>query len=159
VTSPPPSVPHEPEIEMLGRVARRALWTFRRVLWAAGAAAVLFGLHSALGAPNTGVFAFVRAFELLPAERPPAVSAAGVVRGAVWLCAGVPLLVRVDWLFGRGRWPALAAGAVAWGAPALLPPDHEYGFVLRFFASLIACLTLLVWRTLWSLAAVRTPPA
>jgi hypothetical protein len=64
--------------------------------------------------------------------------------------------VRVDWLFGRGRWIALAVGALLWFAAALLPGEREYGFVLRMFASLVACLTLLVWRTLWRLTQ---PPA
>jgi hypothetical protein len=153
MTSPPPSIPREPEIELLGRIARRALGAIRVALWLAGAVAVTLAIHRALGAPNTNLFAFVRAFELQPADRPPAWSAAGCVWGAVWLCAGLPLLAPVDWLFGRGRWIALAIGAVLWAAPALLPDDHTYGFVLRFFASLVACATLAVWRTVRSLAA------
>ncbi len=131
--SPPP---REPEIEALGRIARRAIRTIRTVLWLGGAVAVGFGLYQALGQPAAAVSA----------------------RGFVWTCVGLPLLAPVPWLFGRGRWPALAAGALLWFGPSLLPDDPEYGFVLRFFASLVACLTLLVWRTLATLGASDPSP-
>jgi hypothetical protein len=66
-------------------------------------------------------------------------------------------VVRTDWLFGRGRWWALGLGASLCFGAVLLPGDHAYGWVLRFFASLIACATLLVWRTVWGLTRHATP--
>ncbi len=137
-----PNAPHEPEIELLGRIARHGLWFLRRVLWVAGAFAVGYGLVRTWSADEVAT----------PSATVPAL-------GFVWMCAGSPLLCRVDWLFGRGRWLALVAGALLWFGPSLLAADPEYGFVLRAFASLIACVTLLVWRTLWRLTASAVPPA
>lgn len=134
--------PREPEIEALGRVARRALWLIRRVLWIAGAVAVGYGLWRG----------WTRG-DLTGAVPQPSAS------GVVWLCVGLPLLARIGWLFGRGRWLALGVGGLLWFGASLLPDDPDYGYVLRFFASLIACLTLLVWRTLWSLTAGATGAA
>jgi hypothetical protein len=69
----------------------------------------------------------------------------------LWLCIGLPLVVRTDWLFGRGRGPMLAVGVVLWVAPVWLPGDHEWGAVVRAFATFVACSSLLVWRTLFGL--------
>lgn len=141
MTSPnqTPTTPREPEIELLGRIAGRFLWLVRRVLWLGGAAALAHGCWRSstdsgwdLGQPSS--------LATLPAAT-----------GVVWICLGAPLVVRVDWLFGRGRLPALAAGAGLWFGACLLPREQEFGYVLRCFASLVACLTLLVWRTLWQL--------
>jgi len=136
VVSPTLPPPREPEIEVLGRIARGGLWVVRRVFWLAGVAAIAFGVWRTFTAP---------------------IDAAGVVGttpnalGIVWICAGLPAVLRVDWLIGRGRWRALTLGAVLWFGAALLPHDHDFGFLLRVFASLVACLSLLVWRTLWRL--------
>lgn len=121
-----PTTPREPEIELLGRIAARAIRILRRVLWLAGAAAVGYGLWRFL----------------TQSER------AG---GFVWICVGLPLLLPIGWTFGRGRWRMLAvAAALVWG-PSLLPDDRDHGWILRCFAVLIPCLTLLVWRTVWRL--------
>jgi hypothetical protein len=136
----------EPEIELLGRIAGRALWILRGVLWLAGAGAVGFGIWT------------------MVAGEAPAPAAGSLPKGPalgfVWVCAGLPAMCPVDWLFGRGRWLALGAAALAWFVPSLLASDAEYGFVLRMFATLVPCLTLLVWRTLWSLTrrGARTVP-
>lgn len=142
VTSPTePAPPREPEIEALARIARTALWLVRRVFWVAGAVAVGHGVWRS-GVDGGWSFVAPYALATLPAAT-----------GIVWLCLGLPLLVRTGWLFGRGRWPALGLGAALWFGACLLPMDHTYGFVLRLFASLVACLSLLVWRTLWRLTA------
>lgn len=134
--APLPDLPREPEIELLATVARRGLWTLRAAFWLAGAIAILFGLWRSATPPVD--------------EAGHAGSAPNAL-GVVWLCAGLPLVARTEWLFGRGRWPALAGCALLWFGAIPLPHDHRYGFVLRAFASLVACLSLLVWRTLWRL--------
>lgn len=139
---PTDTPPREREIEVLGRIAHGGLWFLRRVLWFAGAFAVCYGLVRTWSADEVAT----------PGTTVPAL-------GFVWICAGLPLLVPVDWLFGRGRWLALVAGVLLWFGPSMLSADPEYGFVLRFFATLIACVTLLVWRTLWRLTASAAPPA
>lgn len=53
--------------------------------------------------------------------------------------------------------PALVAAAALWFSASLLPDDVEYGYLLRVFGSVMACLVLLVWRTLWGLTASSTP--
>jgi hypothetical protein len=116
--------PREPEIEALGRLATGALRVLRGVARLAGVVGIGWGLYSTVTHGATGI---------------------------VWLCAGIPLVLHVEWLFGRGRWLVLGGLAVLWFATALLPDDHEYGWVLRMFASLVAYSTLFVWRTLWSL--------
>lgn len=133
--------PREPEIELLGGIARRGLRVLRCVLWVAGAVGVAFGVWCTWSGADAKA----------PDTRLPAL-------GFVWICAGWPPLLRVDWLFGRGRWIALIAGALLWFGPSLLAADPEYGFVLRMFATLIACVTLLVWRTLWRLTVSATRP-
>jgi hypothetical protein len=127
MTAPDPTTPREPEIELLGRIARHVLWGLRRVLWLVGATAVGFGVHSCvwLGTP---VFVWF-----------------------VWFAGGLPLLAPIDWILGRGRLVALSVGAFLWFLPSLLAGDQDHGWVLRVFASLVAVATLLVWRTLWRL--------
>ena len=135
--------PREPEIELLGRIARRGLWVLRRVLWIAGVVAIVYGVTMIVAPADAS------AADPEPLPKGPAL-------GFVWVCAGWPVLVHVDWLFGRGRWIALGIAALLWAAPSLLVSDPEYGFILRFFATLVPCLTLLVWRTLWRLTAPST---
>lgn len=124
---PSPASPREPEIEFLGTLARRFLVLLRAVFFVAGIAAIAFGIHAL------------------------ATAAGADVNGIVWLCAGMPLVLPVSWLFGRGRWLALAASAILWFGPALLAADHPHGWVLRLFATGVACATMFVWRTLWQL--------
>lgn len=139
--TPPPAdlPPHEPEIEALARVARGGLWLVRRVFWLGGAVAVGYGAF------RSGADAHWTFYAPHSLATPPAAT------GVTWLCVGLPLLAKADWLFGRGRLVALALGGVLWFGAALLPEERDYGFVLRLFASLVACLSLLVWRTLWRL--------
>ena len=99
--STPPASPREPEIEVLARLVRGGLWCLRRALWIAGAVAIGHGL---MGCWDSSTL-----------SAPP----------IVWLCVGVPLVCRVDWLFGRGRWWALATGVLSWFGAALLPADHQ----------------------------------
>lgn len=135
VHGPPP----EPEIELLARIARRAVWLLRRVLWFAGATAIGYGLWRGAAPLADGS---------LPAAA-----------GFVWLCAGLPLLAPARWLFGRGRWRALALAALLWFLPCLLPDDHRHGWVLRVFATVAASLSLAVYATLGRLAEpTQVPP-
>lgn len=124
--------PHEPEIELLGRVARRFLRVLRAVFFAAGMVAIVVGVRFLC--------------DDTPADAEPI-----AWFGLVWICAGLPLLLRADWILGRRGWIAALAGAMLWIGPALLPQDHEFGWLIRFFASLVACAVLFVWRTLWRL--------
>ncbi|MFY9341170.1 MAG: hypothetical protein WAT39_01690 [Planctomycetota bacterium] len=133
-TTPP--TPREPEIEALAKFARSGLWVLRRVFWCAGAFAIGWSLFAPGGAATGDSAGTTARFHV------------------VWLCGGLPLVLPVGWLFGRGRWLALAAGVALWFLPSLLvAADPEYGFLLRMFASLVACATLLVWRTLWNLGS------
>lgn len=133
-----PLSPREPEIELLTRIARRGLWTLRRVFWLAGAVAIGYGLWRSATPP---------------VDAAGNAGSAPNALGIAWVCVGLPAIARVDWLFGRGRGLALGGGALLWFGAALLPHDHRYGFVLRMFASLVGCLSLLVWRTLWRLTS------
>jgi hypothetical protein len=112
-----PTTPREPEIEAMARGARRFLWVLRRALALAGWYGLGYGLWRCVvadGAPSS--------------------------KGCLWLAAGLLLVLRVEWTFGRGRWLALGACATTWWLP-----------IVRVFASLAAFLSLFVWRTLWSL--------
>lgn len=132
-----PTPPHEPEIELLARFARRGLLVLRLVFVIAGVAAFVHGTGRLL--------------------HPPPDDPAFAARHLVWFCAGLPLLLPVNWLFGTGRWLALTAFALLWALPILLLEDDPYGFVLRMFATLVACAALFVWRTLNGLT--RSAPA
>src|SRR5262245_29847136 len=75
--------PREPEIELLGRIARRALWVLRRVLWIGGAVAIGYGIRMMVVADDA------------PAPAPDAGELPkGPALGFVWICAGLPALVR-----------------------------------------------------------------
>ena len=140
MSSPPePTVPREPEIEALGRIARGGLWTLRRVFLLAGLGFVGFGLVE-LVRGRTGL-----------SEVAPGTMVTDHHIDVVWLCLGLPLLPPVEWTFGRGRWLVLAVLAVLVAAPVLLGGDDNYGFVIRAFAGLVALASLAVWRTLWNL--------
>ena len=134
-----PSTPREPEIELLGRIATRAIWLLRRVLWLGGVAAVGYGVWRCGADAN---WSFVAPYSLLS---PPGAA------GFVWLCVGLPLLLPVDWTFGRGRGPMLAVATTLVLGPSLLPDDRDHAWILRCFAVLIPCVTVLVWRTVWRL--------
>jgi len=137
-----PLPPPEPEIELLRRLARAGLTVLRVAFWLAGAMMLYTGLF---GPPAwTGL--------QWPAER-----------AFVFACAGVPLVLPCEWWLGRGRWPALTLGMLLWFAPMLRDGDIRYGFLLRLFATMVACASIVVWRTLWRLSAPpdvsRAPPS
>ena len=138
--------PREPEIEFFGKVVRLFLTAARWVLFCAGSFAVAVGVYWLVQDARTAVSNEnqANASTAYPETTPQ-------LMGFVWICAGLPLLLPVGWLFGRGRWIAAGIAALLWFGPIVCPLDHRYGFVLRFAASLIACATLLVWRTLWRL--------
>ena len=135
----PPATPREPEIEFLGRFATGGLWLLRRALWLAGACAIAYGVWRSL---QTRVDdSFMSAL------------------GPVWVTLGLPLVLPTEWAFGRGRRWWLGVSVVLWFAPMLLAGEHAWGFVLRMFATLIAFLSLAVWRTLWRLTHQNDPGA
>jgi hypothetical protein len=71
--------------------------------------------------------------------------------GFLWLAAGVLLVLRVEWTFGRGRWLALALCAALWWLPLLFADEEAHAWIVRMAGTLAAFLSLFVWRTLWSL--------
>lgn len=148
MTSNCPVEPREPEIEFLGRIASRVLALLRVVLFVAGIVAIAAACYLTANPP-----AATTQHEGIPAlqER--------IANNFVWVCAGLPLLLRSRWLFGSGRWQALAVGLVLWFGPMLLDGDHAYGFLIRMFASFVTCVTLLVLRTLRTLTANPAAPA
>ena len=79
-----------------------------------------------------------------------------IANNLVWVCVGLPLVLPSRWLFGTGRWKALAVGLLLWFGPMLIDGDHAYGFLIRMFASFVACATLLILRTLRTLTAEPT---
>ena len=136
MTSDPTAPPREPEIEALGRAGYAFLWLLRRLFWLAGAIAVTYGIARCSNAEWTFTTPF---------------SPTSQVHGFVGLCLGLPLIARIDWWFGKTRWLALGIAAALWFAPSAMRDDHTFGFILRMFATLVACAPLLVWRTLWRL--------
>lgn len=141
---PEPAPPREPEIEALGRLARRFLWCVRGVFLLAGLGFVGFGLTNVLQG-RTGL-----------SEVTPGTMVTDHHIDVVWLCLGLPMLPRVDWTFGRGRWLVLAVLAVLVVTPVLLGGDDDYGYIIRAFAGLVALASLAVWRTLWKLTNPTT---
>ena len=128
--TPFPAPPHEPEIEVLRRIASGGLLAIRSVFWLAGA----FGVWSGVFGPPD--------WTTLDWQQPEVF---------VFACAGAPLVVPSAWWLGRGRWLALGIGLVMVAAPMLHADDHRYGYVLRAFALLTGCLSMVVWRALWRL--------
>ncbi len=139
-----PQPPREPEIEALGRAAHGFLWLLRRVFWIAGAIFAGYGAARCGNAEWTFHTPYTNTAQ---------------VHGFTWLCVGLPLLARCDWLFGRTRWLALAIAAALWFGPGVMQDDHTFGFILRIFATVVAYATLLVWRTVWRLTERTDAPA
>lgn len=133
-------VPHEPEIEFLGKVVRIGLWVLRGFFWFAGLAAIAGSTYLVLNPES-----------LMSEPGPVPPLADRIADGLTWWCLGVPLMLPSGWLVGRGRWVMLVAGLALWIGPMLVDGDHRYGFVIRFFASLVAISVLLVWRTVFAL--------
>lgn len=138
MTASPPA-PHEPEVELLAAAARRFLWLLRRVFWVAGAVAIGFGL---LARHQDGQLYFTGIAGLGTVPEP---------LGFVWIGAGLPLVLSVRWTLGRRWWLPLPFFVALWFLPALADDDPDHGYILRLFATLVAYLVLLVWRTLWRL--------
>ena len=153
MTSAPPPGPvlttREPEIEFLGKVVRFALVAFRAATVTAGAVAVV---HALMGifAPAVVPGYMGIGFDAGPTTAPIAPS-------FVWLCVGIPPLLPIRWLFGRGRWPMLLVGLALWSGPHWLEGDAEYGYLIRFFASLVALSVLVVWKTIFALTTATLP--
>lgn len=137
---PPPDLvtPREPEIEFLGKVVQFALLAFRTTTVTAGAVAFAYGVY---GIANPQMVMY---YDLGPRLEP-------IAPYFVWLCIGIPPLLPTGWLFGHGCWPMLLVGLALWLGPHALDGDSEYGYLIRFFASLVAVSVLLVWRTVFAL--------
>ena len=150
MTSPadePDLNPREPEIELLGKLARGGLFAARLVLLCAGAAALVYGLK------KTWIEGDGWSWQDVALRSVPSAS------GSVWIAVGLPLALPADALLVRGlRQVALLLVSVGlWFGPMLLEDDSEYGYILRLFATLIAFLCLVVWRTLWRLTDTGLP--
>jgi hypothetical protein len=135
VAAPPP--PPEPEIELLRRGARVALITLRVAFLLAGALMLYTGMFgppawTGLDWPTTHLFVFA--------------------------CGGLPLVLPCAWWLGPGRWPALVLGCLMWFLPMLRDTDDPYSYLLRLFATMVACASMVVWRTLWRLSAPPVSP-
>lgn len=128
---PPPTPVHEPEIVFLGKVVRIGLLAFRGATQLAALVGIFFGVS-----------------QMVPTADTPAT----VAPHFVWFCIGIPPLVSTTWLFGRGRFPMLAMGIALWAGPSFLADDSDYGYIIRFFASLVALSVLFVWRTVFDLS-------
>jgi hypothetical protein len=131
-----PLHPREPEIEAMARGARRFLWLLRGALFVAGCYGLAYGLWRS----------FVHGGDDAAGAAPMASST-----GFLWLAAGVLLVLRVEWTFGRGRWLALALCAALWWLPLLFADEEAHAWIVRMAGTLAAFLSLFVWRTLWSL--------
>lgn len=141
------ATPREPEIELLGKLARGFLFAARAALAAAGAAAVAFGLVKSL-TDGAGWEPGTLAWRAEP-------SAAG----AVWVTLGLPLVLPAATLLrrGLGQVALLLASVALWFGPSSLGDDSDYGYILRMFATLVSFLCLVVWRTLWRLTGTGLP--
>jgi len=135
-----PETPREPEIELLGKLARGGLFVIRLAFFTAGAAALAYGLKK-MWTTGDGWWHELE-FRATP-------SAAGFV----WTTVGLPLVLPANTLLERGvpQLALLLASAGMWFGPMALADDSEYGYILRLFATLVAFLCLVVWRTLWRL--------
>jgi len=137
-----PTTPREPEIEAMARGARRFLWILRRALALAGCYGLGYGLWRCFADGGAGL-TFIAPYDAVTTPSS---------KGFLWLAAGLLLVLRVEWTFGRGRWLALALCAALWWLPIVACADEEpHAWIVRVFASLAAFLSLFVWRTLWSL--------
>lgn len=134
-----PTTPREPEIEALGRLARRFLRCVRGAFLLAGLGFVGFGLLN-LVQGRTGL-----------SEVTPGTMVTDHHIDVVWLCLGLPMLPAVDWTFGRGRWLVLAVLVALVVTPMLLGGDDAYGYILRAFGGLVSLASMAVWRTVWKL--------
>jgi hypothetical protein len=138
--TPPVLTPRDPEIEILGKVVRVFLRAARAVLALVGAIVIAGSIYVVLH-PET----------VMSEQEPIPPLPALVAFNLVWWCLGIPFLLPVKFLFGRGRWPLLVVGGALWFGPMLLEGDHSYGYLIRFFASLVAVSVLFVWKSVFAL--------
>jgi hypothetical protein len=136
--TPMPKPPREPEIEFMGKVARRVILLLRVAFFSAGALAIGHGLQE---------MAATGSADSLPPMQ------AHNDRGVVWIALGLPLVVPSRWILSKTRAlkAMLAVFALLWFVPVCFENDSPYGYILRMFATLISFLSMLVWRTLWRL--------
>lgn len=133
----------EPEIEFLGRLARGFLQVLRGAFTLAGAIAVGVVVWRTVDTspPPDLLFPPGTAYEPPPLfER--------FAPNAVWLTAGLPLLLPVAWTFGRRWWLLLLGAALLWTLPMLAASDHRWGWLLRIVGTFCGVATMAVWRTL-----------
>ena len=124
----------------MGRVVTIFLRALRCLFALAGA--------SMIGA---AVYMTVDPTSVMSAAEPIPPLAKLIAGNLVWCCIGIPLLLPTKWLFGRGRWPMLLVGFLLWFGPMGIEGDHDYGWLIRFFASLVAVSVLSVWKTIFAL--------
>lgn len=139
-SQPPFLSPPEPAIDRLGAIARLALRTLRGMFWVAGAMALAVGVYAGLD-PHQAVYS----------ERDLPPLSQRIAENSVWWCLGAPLVTPVGFLLGSGRWYMLGLGTLLCVGPCLLPGDHDYGVVLRVFASFVGTIVLVVWRVAFGL--------
>jgi len=130
---------NEREIDVLGRVAHFALRVLRWI-------SILAGLVAIAGAIYT-------VFDPVPvySDNIPPTSTV-IAHQIVFLCLGLPWVLPVACTLGRGWRIMLAIGTALWFGPMALEGDHDFGFLVRMFASLVAIAVLAVWRTLYGLS-------
>jgi len=139
--------PREPEIEFLGKVVAFMLLAFRAATMCAALVAIGYGMTNIIDPPR-----YPANLEGLGGEPMP------IAPYFVWLCIGIPPLLPVKSLFGRGCWLVLAISAALWIGPGWLEGDHEYGWLIRFFASLVPVSVLFVWKTIYALTQRTSVP-
>ncbi|MCR9247710.1 MAG: hypothetical protein NXI31_22005 [bacterium] len=125
----------EPEIDALGRVAHTALHLLR---WIAVLAGIL-----AIAAAGYTVYDPVPVYS---DDIPP--QSTVIAHQFTFVCLGLPLATPIVLWIGR-LWPVgLVIGLGLGFGPMLLAGDHDYGFVIRLFATGVSYAVLAVWRTL-----------
>lgn len=143
-----PETPREPEIELLGKLARGGLFVIRMAFLAAGLAALGYGLKKTLTTGDGWAWQ-----ELVLRDAPSAA-------GFVWMTVGLPLALPANMLLNRGlpQFALLLTSVGMWFGPMALGDDSDYGYILRMFATLVSFLCLVVWRTLWRLTDATQKP-
>ncbi|MBX3464515.1 MAG: hypothetical protein KF830_15205 [Planctomycetes bacterium] len=135
----PHSETPEPEVRALTALARVGLLAVRALL-------ALVGL-AAIGGAVYAVFE-PAAFHAEPSAVPPC--GERIARSAVFVGMGLPLVLPAGWMFGRGRWAALALGLFVVAAPMPLEAAPAHG-LLRALAVGVGTAATAVWQTLWRL--------
>ncbi len=135
--------PIEPEIEFLGKLARGFLRVLRGAFAVAGTVAAVVVVWRTFDTSPPADLLFPPGVVYEP---PPLFER--FAPNAVWLAAGLPLLLPVGWTFGRRWWLLLLAAALLWTLPMLAASDHRWGWLLRIAGTFCGVATMAVWRTL-----------